>query len=594
MKQSKAPLEKEKRQSLTRRMINEYLLQYKPVLAVAVLCMLISAGTTAAFAHLMQPVFDDVLINQKEDRIVWVASAILICLVLRGLSTYGHVVLMNRIGQDIVATLQSQLFTKLMAAPVLFHQKNPSGALITRMISDTQMMRSAVADSITGIGKSLLTLIFLLGVMIYQDWKLSLYALTIFPIATVFLWIVGKRIRKVSRKTQEHVSGFSDKLSQSLQGVRQVKIYNKQTHEAGRMRSIIERVRDFNIKAVQIGNLTTPVNDILVGGALFALISYGGFGVIAGDLTPGSLVSFITAFLLAYEPMKRLSKLNTSYNIGLGAADRVFDVLDGEEEQGGISSKTEEFNEDKQVSLQFDQVSFRYEGQDVPALNDISFTLNPGETIALVGSSGGGKSTILNLVPRFFEPTSGVINLNGTPLNHLSLSQLREKIAYVSQDIMIFDESVAYNIAYGGAGQHKEIDMNRVKAAAQTAFAHEFINALPQGYETRLGEMGTRLSGGQKQRIALARAIYKDAPLLLLDEATSALDTESETYIQQSLQALQKSRSCLVVAHRLSTIQGADRILVIDKGHIVEEGAHQSLLEKRGLYYMLYEKDFST
>tara|TARA_Y100001001_G_C7996985_1_gene304957 strand:- start:417 stop:2099 length:1683 start_codon:yes stop_codon:yes gene_type:complete len=560
--------------------------------------MLASAATTAAFAHLMQPVFDDVLINQKEDRILWVASAIFGCLVLRGLSTYGQVVFMNKIGQDIVATLQSQLFAKLMAAPVLFHQKNPSGSLITRMISDTQMMRSAVADSITGIGKSLLTLLFLLGVMIYQDWKLSLYALAIFPFATVFLWIVGKKIRKVSRKTQEHVSGFSDKLSQSLQGVRQVKIYNKQAHESGRMRSLIERVRDFNIKSVQIGNLTTPVNDLLVGGALFALISYGGFGVIEGDLTPGSLVSFITAFLLAYEPMKRLSKLNSAYNIGLGAADRVFEILDGEEEQGGtapdVSCIVTDDEKAKQVSLRFDNVSFRYEDQDVSALNHISFTLNPGETIALVGSSGGGKSTILNLVPRFFEPNDGVITLNEKPLNTFSLAQLREKIAYVSQDIMIFDESVAYNIAYGGNASTEEIDMHGVKEAAKTAFAHEFINALPEGYNTRLGEMGTRLSGGQKQRIALARAIYKNAPLLLLDEATSALDTESETYIQQSLQTLQKDRSCLVVAHRLSTIQGADRILVIDKGSIVEEGTHESLLEKRGVYYMLYEQDFSA
>lgn len=577
----------QKKKKLIKRMLSTYLLPHKFVLFWAVICMIIASATTAAFAQLLQPIFDQILIDKDTGRIIPVATAIFLCITLRGIATYGHVVLMANIGMDIIARIQKELFEHFMRIDIGYHQKNPSGTLLARLTSDASVMRSAASDTVTGIGKSMLTLILLLGVMFYQNWQLSLITLIVFPPAILFVGYVGKKIRSVSRKTQEGLSVLTDKLGQTFQGVRQVKVNNKEYFETIRMGEVIDHMKRLNKKSVRVGNLTTPVNDLFVGLILFALVSYGGFAVMDQSMTPGALVTFIAAFLLAYEPMKKLSKLHVQLNTGLGAADRIFDALDTKSKVTDKKS-AKALVLDSSPSIKFSNVVFAYEGEKSKALNGVSFTAAKNKKIALVGPSGGGKSTILNMIPRFFDPQKGGIEINGQDISKVTLRSLRDHIAYVPQDAVIFDEDVTYNIAYGA----DEATQEQIEAAAKAAFAHDFIMELPEGYQTRLGENGTKLSGGQRQRIAIARAILRDAPILLLDEATSALDNESEEFIQKSLEELSKNRTTIMIAHRLSTIKNTDKIIVIDQGRIAEQGTHERLLEKEGLYKMLHDIAF--
>lgn len=589
LKKISEPLaDKEKVWPVLKRLFHDYMKAHIFTIIIALICMIAAAGTTAVFAKLLQPIFDDVLINSKKGHIIPIALAAFFCISLRGLTTYAHVVLMNNVGQNIIAKIQNDLFTHLINADINFYQRNPTGTLITRMVSDATVARIAMSDSITGIIKSLITLLFLIIVMVMQDWKLSIYALVIFPVAVFMVALVGKRIRQISTRTQAGLSDLSDKLMQIFQGIKQVKMNNRERFEIERMAGTVDYMCKLYRKVVRTNTLTTPINDGLVGIILFALITYGGFSVLNDTLSPGGLVSFIAAFLLAYEPIKKISNLYAVFNMGLGAADRIFEVLDTKPtvENTNIDKKLNE----EVASLSFKNVSFTYHDNKEPSLDDISFEAKPGQTIAFVGPSGSGKSTIVNLVPRFFDPVSGSICINNKNIKEFSIKSLREHISYVPQDAVIFDESVSYNIGYGKTGATQE----EIEMAAKDAFAHDFINDLSEGYDTKLGENGSKLSGGQKQRIAIARALIKDAPIFLLDEATSALDNESEEYIQQSIEKIGKQKICLVVAHRLSTIKNADHIIVIDRGRITEQGKHDELIARKGLYNSLYNLSSNT
>jgi subfamily B ATP-binding cassette protein MsbA len=425
------------------------------------------------------------------------------------------------------------------------------------------------------------------AVMFYQDWKFALMSLVVFPIAAIFVIYLGRRLRKVSRHIQRQTGILSARLSQIFQGVRQVKAYNMEQHEHARAYKAIESIKKLSIKSVQIGNLSTPVNEMLVGGVVFSVIIYGGYEILEGNMTPGQLVAFITAFSLAYEPMKKLARLNNSLQVGLGAAERVFEMLDT---KAKIKSKARaQALNTKKPKIQFKNVSFSYD-KNQPALDGITFTAKPGTVTALVGPSGGGKSTIMNMIPRFYDINDGQIIIGTQNVKDLKLESLRSKIALVSQDVTIFDDTVASNIAYGLMGiSDAGISQEEIEAAAKDAAAHEFIINMPEGYQTMLGENGTKLSGGQKQRISIARAILRDAPILLLDEATSALDNESEQLVQEAFQRLEKGRTTLVIAHRLSTVKDADQILVMNQGQIIEQGTHDGLVKQKGLYAQMYK-----
>ncbi|MCB1650958.1 MAG: lipid A export permease/ATP-binding protein MsbA [Alphaproteobacteria bacterium] len=574
--------QKSKSVKLVRKLYRTYLWPYISSLLFAVILMAIAAAMTAAIAQLMEPILDDVLGGQKTDMILPVAFMVMGVFVVRGFTTYGHTIIMNRIGQSIVADIQKDLFSHFMTLDLGFFHANPSGQLISRVVNDVNVVRIAVADSLTGFGKSVFTLLFLTFVMFYQDWKLSLAAFTIFPVAALFVARIGRRLRKVSHSIQGEMGNLSDRLSQIFQGIRQVQAYGMEGREIERSGEAIGRVRDLNIKSVRIANLSTPFSEVLVGFVFFGIIIYGGWAASRGEITAGQLASFLAAFTLAYEPMKKLAKLNNSLQMGLGAAERVFAMMDQkpliEDAPGAMALQT------RQPEIAFDNVHFEYQKNGVRDLNNISFSVSSGKVLALVGPSGAGKTTVINLIPRFYDVLGGRILIDGQDIREFTLESLRAHIALVSQDVTIFDDTIAANIAYGAPGASEDSVIEAAKAAA----AHDFISAFEDGYQTKVGEDGVRLSGGQRQRIAIARAILRDAPILLLDEATSALDNESEKLVQAALERLEKGRTTIVIAHRLSTVQNADEILVMDKGEIVERGTHSVLMERDGLYAKIY------
>lgn len=569
--------------SLVKRLVRDYLSAHYGMLSLAVCFMIIAAGMTAAFATIIEPVIDQVLVAGNTSRIWALGTGIFLIFFIRGIASYMDVILMNRIGQKIVATIQSQMFSHFMHLDLKFFHENPSGQLISRIVNDVDVVRGAVTDALTGIGKSLITLILLVGVMFYQDWILAIAAFTIFPFAVIFVAWIGRRLRKMSGAIQSGKADLSDRLSQTFHGIRLVKAYGMEKHEEERAEKDISRVRHLIIKSVNIANLSTPVNEALVGLVVFGIIVYGGFQVAEGQATAGQLLSFITAFTLAYEPMKKLAKLNNQLQMGLGAADRVFQMLDLE---ASIQDKAEAQEISvSQPEITFDNVEFRYEDEEKRALKGVSITIPAGKVTALVGRSGSGKTTIMNLIPRFFDVSSGSVKIDGVDVREVTKESLRKNIALVSQDITIFDDTVWANIGYGKDGAFQD----EIIKAAIAAEADEFIRALPRGYDTRLGEDGVTLSGGQRQRLSIARAILRDAPIVLLDEATSALDNEAERAIQKTLSELQKGRTTLVIAHRLSTIQNADQIIVLDKGRVVEQGLHDQLMQQNGIYKDMYE-----
>lgn len=567
---------------LMRRILREYLLPRWKQLALAMSLMALASATAAGQAYLLEPIINKIFVNKMQHYLLPIGLALLLVFILRGVANWGQNIIMAYIGQDIVGSIQSQIFSKLIRQDMAYFQKHPAGTLSSLLISDVMVMRWAMGDTLTGFGKNFLTLIFLVGVMFHQDWKLSLIAFVVFPPSGYAVSKIGKRLRQVAHSTQVQYSFLNGLLNQSFMGVRQVKSYNAEEHEDKRIQQTVSRLTSLNNKTARVSGLAIPFSELLSGTVICLIIFYGGSQVIAGESTAGQFLSFIAAFIMAYEPLKRLGKINAGLQVGLAAAGRVFEAIDMEPEI--VSAPNAPKLVVKTPSVTFENVTFRYPDGTL-ALNNVSFHVPAGQKAALVGPSGSGKSTCLQLLMRFFDIESGRILVDGQDIRTVDIHSLREVMGFVSQDVFIFDDTVNDNIAYANTNATQDM----IVAAAKKAAAHEFIQKLEDGYNTRLGEMGTKLSGGQKQRLAIARAILKDAPILLLDEATSALDTESEKLVTEALQHLEEDRTTLVVAHRLSTIRDAAQIIVMQNGKVVASGNHDALMSGGGLYPSLYQ-----
>jgi subfamily B ATP-binding cassette protein MsbA len=572
--------------ALVWRLARDFMRPHVRRILFAFLLMGLAAASTAGRAWLMEPVLDRIFVAREGSLLLLIAGGALALALVKGLADYGEAVLMTRVGQRVIADVQIALFARLMRADLAYFHAHPSGTLISRFTSDAALLRSAAANVLVGIGKDAVTVVFLVGVMFYQDWLLALVSFFVFPLAIRPIVAIGRRIRRVTANAQAEIGEFTTLLSQTFQGARHVKAYGMEQYEEQRAGGLIERLFALIDRGTRTRSRASPMMEALGGTAIAVVILYGGHQVISGARTPGALFSFITALLLAYQPLKSLANLNASLQEGLAAAQRIFEVLDVEptiRDMAGARPLHIAGGE-----IRFDKVRFGY----VPgaaAIDGLSLTIPAGHTVALVGPSGAGKSTMLNLIPRFFDTDSGRIAIDGQDVRNVTIASLRGAIALVAQEVSLFDDTVRANIAYGRFGA----SFDGVEEAARAAAADAFIRELPQGYDTMVGEHGVRLSGGQRQRIAIARAMLKNAPILLLDEATSALDNESERQVQRALNTLIRGRTTLVIAHRLSTIQGADLICVVDRGRIVETGRHSELLARGGLYARLYAMQFA-
>jgi len=556
------------------------------ILFMAMGCMLVMSAGTAAAAYLLKPAIDDVFINKDVRMLKLIPAAIVIVYFFRSIAMYGQEYLMSYVGQNIIRRLRNILYNRIQDLPLSFFQKEKTGVLMSRVTNDVNIIKAMVSIAVTGSLRDCFAVVGLTFVIFYQIWQLALIAFIVLPISFYPIVIFGRKVRKVSTGCQEAMADMSSFLHETFAGNKIVKAFGMEPYEKKRFFEKTRRLLRLEMKEVRAKAISSPINLFLGGVGVAIVIWYGGSRVIAGDYTTGTFISFLAAVLLLYAPIKNLSKLNNAIQQGLAATDRVFDIIekasDIPEVQNPVVIKPGPH------SVKFENVFFKYDSEMV--LKNINLDVRDGEILALVGMSGGGKTSLVNLIPRFFDVSDGTILIDGTDIRKSSISSLREQIAIVTQDPILFNDTIKNNIAYG----NQSASNDEIESAAKAAYAYDFIQSFPDKFDTPIGELGGRLSGGEKQRICIARALLKDAPILILDEATSSLDTESEMLVQKALENLMKGRTTFVIAHRLSTISYAHRIIVIVNGKIVEEGRHDELLSCRGEFYKLYQMQFAN
>lgn len=574
-----------KKGSDTYRRLLVYIKPYRKQFAIAVLGMVCYALTDTAFAALMKPMLDGSFVDRDQNARLFVPLLIIGIFLLRGIAGFASTYYIAWIGWRVIKQLRGEIFSKYLTLPTAFYDRASSGELISRITFNSQMVANAASSSLTIMVRDTLTAIGLFSLMFYQSWQLSLSFLVIGPIIAFIVVRVSRQFRAISRSIQGSMGDVSHVIQEAVEGARVIKIFGGQEEELSAFESANERNRAFNMKETMVKALNEPVVQLLVALALAFIIYVASSGEGDDRISVGTFMSFITAMLLLFAPIKRLTNLNNQIQKGIAAGESLFAILDLESER---DNGTRELPADIQT-IEYKKVNLRYQSDKPAVLTNINLHIRQGETIAFVGESGSGKTSLVNLLPRLYELESGQVLVNGVSVEDFTLQSLRSQIATVSQDVMLFNDTIASNIAYGS---RDSIDEQTLHGACRAAHAHEFIAELPDGYETMVGENGVMLSGGQRQRVAIARALLKNAPILILDEATSALDTESERKVQDGLNALMQGRTTLVIAHRLSTIENADRIIVMSQGEIVEIGTHHELLATQSHYFKLHQLQF--
>ncbi len=544
---------------------------------LAVIAMMLLAATEPAIPALLKPMLDGTFVERDPEIIRWTPIVLVVVFLIRGSMNFISSIAFEWVAGRVVDDLRRQMFERILTLPTTYFDAQSTGNLIAKVTFNVHQVTQATTKVLTVLVKDSVIVVGLLAYMLYLNWLLTMIMFVLLPIIAAVVALLAKQLRRISRGLQDSMGDMTHVLEEAVRGQKVIKVFAGQSYEQGRFDNISDRVRRFNLKNKIAGMADVPVVELAASLMLAILIYVGTNQTMAGELTVGGFVSLIAAIGLIFHPIKRLTSINQALQKGLAAAESVFELVDRKPEED-LGRKLLGRAEGR---LSLRNVAFRYDNAKRNALTDINFDVAAGETVALVGRSGGGKTTVAALIPRFYVPTKGTVCLDDQDIQELTLTSLRENISYVGQESVLFDDTVRANIAYGAG---REVTQKEVEAAAEDAHALEFIRKLPEGFDTVIGEDGVRLSGGQRQRIAIARALIKDAPVLLLDEATSALDTESERQVQAALERLTADRTTLVIAHRLSTIKHADRILVLKDGCIVEQGRHDDLLANEGEY----------
>jgi len=543
------------------------------------------ACLTASLAFLVKPALDGIFLERNRTMLLLIPLAVALVYVVKGFCDFGQYYLMAYIGQSVIKDIREQMFSKLEEMSVAYFVRHSTGELLSRMNNDVALVQGAMTSAITGIARDAATVVALIFVVFYRDFWLALIAMVVFPLAVYPLLNFGKRLKRYSKRMLISLEDITERLNETIGGIRIVKAFGMEDYERARFREVNQQLFNSFMRRFKVRALSNPVMETLGGLGVSAIVFYGGLQVINGNSTPGTFFSFIAGLFMLYEPIKRINEANMTIQEGVAAGERIFELLDTSPEV--IDGPNAQPLEGVEEEILFDRVTFAYDNE--PILNEVTLRIRVGEAVAIVGESGVGKSTLLDLLPRFYDVSSGAVLIDGKDVRDLTQRSLRDKIGIVTQQTILFDDTVRNNIAYG----RPDLPLEKVMEAAKAAHAHDFIAALPQGYDSQIGEDGIKLSGGERQRIAIARALLKDPPILILDEATSNLDSDSEKAVQEALEELMKGRTTLVVAHRLSTIRNVDRIYVLVSGQVAEEGSHDDLLARNGEFARIYNLQFA-